>query len=142
MEHAIEYLMREEHKKIRELLEEFKQSLNNLDSKSNVIFNKFKWSLEKHFFVEEKAIFSALIKDDDVEDIFELMQQHQKIMEKISSIEDDLDDNIKPDISELIELLIEHSGFENDSFYPKLDDFLSTEQKKEIINRAKEIIKA
>jgi hemerythrin len=140
MEHSIEFLMKKEHEKINELINKFKNSLNKDFKNSKEAFNSFKWNLEKHFFAEEKAIFSALVSEQEVDDIFELIKEHQKIMEQVNNIEDDLDENKKPDVSILNEILTKHALYENDVFYPKLDELLSTAQKQEIIERAKEVI--
>lgn len=137
--------MLEDHGKINILLDYFlKQVEKNFDNYNETLskFNQFKWALEKHFFVEEKVIFSVYSLDDEnEEDIFNLLKEHKDILWIINRIEEDLDDNIKPKIRSLRENLRRHIIFENNKFYPLLDEMLDEEQKQLILNRSKEIIR-
>ena len=58
----------------------------------------------------------------------------------IDKIEDNLK-NSKSDIEDLKNLLKAHAIFEDRVFYPKLDDELSEDQKKLILERSEEIIR-
>jgi iron-sulfur cluster repair protein YtfE (RIC family) len=141
MEKKISETMLGEHGKIDQMLKELESCKDCESDELYVLFNKFKWNVEKHFFVEEKAIFSLLdkTKGEEVADTFDLMQEHRKIIEQIKEIEDNLNEN--PDLSELKKGLKKHSEFEDQTFYPSLDRTLNDQQKTEIIERAKEIIR-
>jgi len=135
MEKTISQLMKKEHEKINDLLEKFENSpeIN--------IFSKFKWTLEKHFFIEEKVIFSVYQScNEECEEMFDLLKQHKDILFLIDKIEDNLK-NSKSDIEDLKNLLKAHAIFEDRVFYPKLDDELSEDQKKLILERSEEIIR-
>ena len=135
MEKTISQLMKKEHEKINDLLEKFENSpeIN--------IFSKFKWTLEKHFFIEEKDIFSVYQScNEECEEMFDLLKQHKDILFLIDKIEDNLK-NSKSDIEDLKNLLKAHAIFEDRVFYPKLDDELSEDQKKLILERSEEIIR-
>jgi len=130
-------IMLAEHKKIHKLLEKFKKDLDKR------VFFEFKWTLEKHFFVEEKVIFTvyAMSSPEESEDLFDVLKQHKDILWLLRMMEEDIEKGADPRTRSLSELLTKHSDFENDVLYPKLEKQLSKEQKQLIIDRAKEIIK-
>jgi len=138
MEISIIKIMDKDHKRIKELLGLFEIDSNNLQ-KALESFNRFKWNLEKHFFIEEKVIFNVTLEDED-QDLSTILNEHSEILNLMSIIEEELMDNKKPDISEMKKLLLSHARFENYIFYPKLDETLNEEQKQEIIDRIKDII--
>jgi|TARA_Y100000294_G_C8382256_1_gene267265 iron-sulfur cluster repair protein YtfE (RIC family) len=135
--------MSKEHEKVENSFDEFKKQLDTDFENSGKFFSKFKWSLEKHFFVEEKVFFILFekIENQEVSDVFELMEDHGKMIELIKKIEDDLSEKIKPEVSELENTLKKHHNLEDDVLYPKLDKILSSEQKQEILERVKEVIR-
>lgn len=134
--------MLKEHKRIDGFLEEFSECQRWDLDKFRTIFSKFKWNLEKHFFLEEKAIFNIFELTDgtEISDVFDLMQEHGEILEETKKVEKTLAENCCPNMTELIEKLRKHSKFEDDFFYSRLDEILSPQQKEEIIKRAEEII--
>jgi len=143
MEDSIEKLMFEEHSTIKKILEYYEELVNSNLPKANEQFSKFKWVLEKHFFVEEKAIFVLLNKirgEEQISDIFNLMQEHGSILELVNNIEEGLKNNVKPNITGLKMILSRHANFEDAVFYPNLDQLLNQQQKEEIIERVKEVI--
>ena len=94
------------------------------------------------FFVEEKAIFqiSDKVIGEEVSEIFDLMKEHGEILEILRTIEGEIEEGEKPNITKLKFKLIKHAKFEDKMFYPKLDELLSEDQKKEIIKRVKEVV--
>ena len=78
---------------------------------------------------------------EEISDIFELMKEHGEIMKLMKDMEANLGNEEKIDISAIKENLIKHRDFEDVVFYPKLDEILSLEQKQEIMERAREIIR-
>lgn len=142
MQENIADLMFKEHRRLDTLLEDFEKGLVDI-RKAKELFSKFKWNLEKHFFVEEKAIFdiSISISNEEVADIFDLMQEHSKIMTLVKKVEDQLAKLSKPDILNLKEIIIKHRKFENQIFYPKLDLKLNENQKAVMVERVKEVIR-
>ncbi|MEM0465623.1 MAG: hemerythrin domain-containing protein [Candidatus Pacearchaeota archaeon] len=136
-------IMLKDHAQIMKLLSMFERELTkNLDNSKN-LFNKFKWNLNKHFFVEEKVIFSVYesVSEEDNIDILKLLKEHKDIYWLLNKTEDELDANKIPDISELKKLLRSHANFEDKNFYPKLDEELDDKQKAIIFDRAEEIIR-
>jgi len=138
---TIESLMLEEHKRINRLICELEEDLDDYE-KTKENFSKFKWNVEKHFFVEEKIIFNMFIhiSGQETTDIFHLLEDHVKIMQMIREIEDKLGQKIKPSLEKIKDELIAHRKFEDEDFYPNLDKRLSIEQKKKISERIREVI--
>jgi hemerythrin-like domain-containing protein len=142
MKHLVQNLMKEEHKKIEDLLKELESNLENIKNAKD-IFNKFKWTLEKHFFIEEKVIFQIYNSsfEKDIEDINKLIKEHKDILWEINQIEDNFNKSIKPEIKNLKADLMAHASFEDQSFYPRLDEELSDENKRLILERCDETIR-
>jgi len=128
-------IMLKDHLKLNSFLDET-ESYADLDLIKKT-FSKFKWNLEKHFFVEEKVIFITLSENDE---IINLVKQHKDILWLIKKIEESINKNEKPDISKLKQALDNHIVYENNIFYPLLDDTLDENQKQIILDRAEEIL--
>ncbi|MDP2925084.1 MAG: hypothetical protein Q8N99_01805 [Nanoarchaeota archaeon] len=62
------------------------------------------------------------------------------IINILSIIENSVSKGKNPNLEELKYRLNKHSKFEDEVFYPRLDEMLPDHQKDEIINKAKEII--
>src|SRR3989344_6026966 len=133
MPRQIQTLMLKEHERLNKFLEQLEKEIDYYD-KTKLNFSKFKWNLEKHFFVEEKVIFSMFvsISGKETTDTFRLLSDHVKIVGMINDLEDKLKRKIRPNLSRLKEVLITHKDFENGYFYPMLDERLTLDQKKQI----------
>lgn len=143
MQDKIKELMLKDHERIKKILVGFEQLVRDNPREAKGNFNKFKWNLEKHFFVEEKAVFiiSDSIEGQEVDEIFELLQEHGRIIELLNELEDSLDEGDPGNIKELGDTLRRHAHYEDITFYPKLESSLNEDQRKEICDRIKEIIK-
>ncbi|MDH7507679.1 MAG: hemerythrin domain-containing protein, partial [Candidatus Thermoplasmatota archaeon] len=107
-------------------------------------FNKFAWELEKHIFVEEKAIFTSY-KPENVTEGFKMLpqltDQHNFILNTINNWREDIRKKRNlTNIYSLKEFLIKHKSFEEKEVYPKLDQTLSEHEKKHIVAKINEII--
>jgi hypothetical protein len=143
MVESVSELMAKEHARLDGFLEEVGNNLGD-NAKAKEAFNTFKWNMRKHFFVEEKGIFDYLVESDEEKssNVFHLVDDHEKIVELMKEIEDGLDEGVAVDISSLKEAIHVHRDYENDDFYPRLDEELTDEQKAVISERIKEIIPA
>ncbi|MDD5193217.1 MAG: hemerythrin domain-containing protein [Candidatus Nanoarchaeia archaeon] len=139
---SLKKAMDKDHLIIHNLLNKFEKEISEDFEKSKNTFNRLRWILEKHFFVEEKIIFSVYLSiiDEENEYINKLLMEHEKIFRLLNEIEEDLLDNKKSDISEIKLLLRAHSRFEDDFFYPKIDEEISEKEKLKILNRIEEVI--
>lgn len=135
--------MLNEHKRLHAVLERLEKDTKYDSDYWRRLFNEFKWNLEKHFFVEEKAIFEMCNSDcgEKIPDIFDLMKEHGEIIFLINEIDDEFEGDLKKRLLEIKKMLVKHSNFEDDNFYPLLDERLSEERKLEILSRIKEIVR-
>lgn len=133
-------ILSKDHEKIDKLLTDFREDTRGPSAKKK--FEKLRWELEKHLFMEERAIFTFLRHEDneDFAAIPELKKDHDMILEKMDSIEEGLrkKQNLTEDVTDLCNILIKHKSFEDDKIYPKLDAELNDKQKKEILERLKD----
>ena len=142
MPQTIESMMLDEHKRLDRLLDSLERDLDDYE-KTMKNCSKFKWSLEKHFFIEEKIIFDSFItmSGQETSDTFHLLEDHVRIMDLLKIIEKRLHKKIKPKLHYLKQIIQTHRDFEDEDFYPNLDERLSVEQRKEVTKRIKEIIR-
>ncbi len=128
-DNIITRLMVEHHGKLSNMLEEQDGSYEK--------FDRFKWELEKHLFMEEKAIFIYWDPDDpkDKAVVPDLIDEHSKILKLMKELERETKRDQNIDIGELKALLLKHRDFEDAEFYPRLDRELDQGQKKIIKDR-------
>ena len=119
--------MNQDHKHIETLLDALEKNPTRFQ------LQKLKFELEKHFLIEEKAIFELYYTEDEEDEnlVPILMQQHKSILEEINELntEDILD------ITRLKTMLQKHSKLEDEKFYPKLDEILTVERKEAMLER-------
>lgn len=139
---AILDLMVKDHDRLMDYLKDVENNFGRDFGFLSQSFNTFQWNLEKHFFVEERAIFTSYNPDEpDKEYKFfsDLMDQHTEILETIESLRKKLQKREPFDLNELKKLLVEHKTFEEKSIYPVLDQEINEGEKRFIIDRIKEI---
>ena len=143
MKKTLSTLMHNEHKRINSFLQQFEEMLNRDFEKAKEIFGKFNWNLEKHFYVEEKVIFTVYNSpgNEESENLSRVIKEHKDITWMIKKIKENLDQGIKIDLTELKQILKIHEKFEDEVFYSRLEDELSQNEKELIIERANEIIR-
>jgi hemerythrin-like domain-containing protein len=140
----ISSLMIKDHCKIEELLKIFEEKSKDDFEQTKKAFDKFEWELEKHIFIEEKAIFSSYNPDDLVEGfkmLPELTKEHNFIINFLNNWRHDIrKKRIITNISTFKEYLYRHRDFEEEKVYPNLDEFLSNDDKKIIVAKINEIV--
>jgi hypothetical protein len=119
--------MNKDHKKIEKLIEDLEKNPTRFQ------LQKLKFELEKHFLIEEKAIFELYYtKNEEDENLVPvLLEQHKAILEEINLVNTE---HII-DIAKLKTMLEKHSKLEDDKFYPKLDETLTRERKEEMLEK-------
>ena len=125
MKRSVTNLMTKHHDILGNLFNSFEKK------KDFSLFEKFKWEVEKHFFTEEKAVFLYSRNGSMSNIIPDLLIQHNKILDMMK--------HEITDIAEFKRLLIKHKEFEEDTFYPRLDEELDEHQKKLIFERIEQI---
>ena len=131
-------LMIKDHKKIVEILDEVeKNGYPNFDA-----FCRFKWHLEKHIFIEEKAIFIYNHKgsDNEINKFEKLSKEHTVILDLLDKILKDSFPKGNINYHKLKHLLTNHKKFEENDIYPQLDKDISNFEKSKIIKKIMEII--
>jgi iron-sulfur cluster repair protein YtfE (RIC family) len=136
-------LMVRDHGKIVKMLHDVEQSIGMELISTMKVFDTFEWELEKHMFVEEKAIFTSY-NPKNIANGYRMMpkliQQHNELFNKLQVMRKDLTWQRPVKFEEFRELLVKHKKFEEESLYPKLDQELSVQQKEEIIKKIREIL--
>jgi hemerythrin-like domain-containing protein len=136
-------LMIQDHGKIVKLLRDVEKSIGMELVSTMKVFDTFAWELEKHIFIEEKAIFSSYSPKNIVEGykmVPELIKQHNEILNTLQVMRKNLLWQKPFDYDGFKEIIMAHKTFEEVSLYPKLDSELDTSQKVEIIRRIREIV--
>lgn len=138
-------LMVKDHNKIEMLLNDFEEKAN-IDFKMMVkSFNDFEWELEKHIFIEERAIYTQYAPEDIVggyKMLPRLTAQHNFIVNKLQTWRRDIKKRRTiTDVTNLKEFINKHKNFEEKDVYPLMDQTLTEEQKKQISLKINEIIK-
>jgi hypothetical protein len=134
--------MVKDHNRLMKYLKDVK---NNLKSDFEVLlkkFNTFEWNLEKHFFVEERAIFTAYNPEyiEDGHKLFtNLSKQHTNILEKVESLRKRLQMGKSIDVSDLETMLLKHKKYEEKNIYPVLDVEISEGEKRFMIERINDV---
>lgn len=137
---TISSLMKQEHERLFKILDESISLISKDTSKAEEVFFKFKWNMEKHLFTEEKAIFnSEIMVGETVSDMFNLLRAHGEIINLIKNVEEDFSSD-SSNLLKLKDFCLNHEKIENEVFYPKLDEELSPEMRKEIIDKINEIV--
>jgi iron-sulfur cluster repair protein YtfE (RIC family) len=136
-------LMIADHGKIMKLLRDVEKSIGMELISTMKVFDTFEWELEKHIFIEEKAIFSSYSPTNIVEGykmVPELVQQHNEILNRLRMMRKNLQWQRPIDYDEFKELITTHKTFEETSLYPKLDQQLDGSQKEEIMRKIREVV--
>lgn len=137
-------LMIKDHCKIENLVNDLDKKNKFSFYKMKKTFNKFEWTFEKHIFIEEKAIFTKYNPDDVTTGynmIPELTKQHNYILNTLNNWRRQVSKkNMLSDIYSFKEFLIKHKKFEEEKLYPKLEESLNENDKKNILIKIKEII--
>lgn len=132
-------LMIQDHNKTIHCLNKLEKNLGSNIELVTELFDNFKWELEKHLFVEEKAIFTFFNpkSSEEYKEIPYLLDEHIIILDMLKKLESKIGYE-DVDFSKLKEALKHHRDFEETALYPKLDRNLNANQKKIIIDRIKQ----
>jgi len=137
-------LMIKDHCKTENLINDLEEKTTQDFNSMVRSFNKFEWELEKHIFTEEKAIFTSYSPEDVAEGykmLPELTKQHNYIINTLNNWREDIrKKRIITDVYSFKEFIIKHKNFEEEKVYPKLDEALPEEEKRNIIVKINEIV--
>jgi len=135
MDYTIQSIFAKDHHEIAEELDH----LDALSSKTSEDFlpeyKKFRWHLQKHFFLEEKAlwIYCDMEKKFNQEMITDLLNDHDFLIEFYNRIAIVDQTERKTILSEFIQKIREHVKYETENFYQVLDEELESTEKSSVI---------
>lgn len=135
-------VMRQEHIRLANMLGDL---ITNITKGSKDSFKKFiqlKWNVEKHFFIEEKAIFEAYSDKVEVDNKeIRLIEEHKQMIEMILNAKKMMEQGKVPDFTEFQKFMLKHQKIEDEHFYTGLENNLTEDEKAEILDKTREIIK-
>ena len=140
---AILDLMVKDHSKIVLLLNQIEKNLESNKLDLMKAYDEFTWTLEKHIFTEEKAIFTSYYPTNiktGYKMVPELIKQHNEILNIADNMRANLIKNKPIDFESFKQTLLDHKTFEEETLYPKLDLELEKSQKQEIVSRIAEMV--
>ena len=130
--------MIKDHCDIEKHLNNLEKDIQENSDSTEESFKNFKWRLLRHFSEEEKVVFIQCDPSTcDQEIIDKISDEHKIMLEKLEEIEQEISRGNKPSVDELKRLIKEHSKFEDDELYPRLDEQLDESKKQIIIERLK-----
>ncbi len=137
-------LMIKDHCKIEDLINDLDEKNKGSFEEMKKAFTKFEWELEKHIFTEEKAIFTDYSPKDVSQGykmLPELTEQHNYIVNTLNNWREAVrKKKMLSDVYSFKEFLIKHREFEEEKVYPKLEEALSSEDKRHIIAKINELV--
>jgi iron-sulfur cluster repair protein YtfE (RIC family) len=132
-----EAMKHDHHEMLEELIQQAK-----VPSASVETVKKIKWRLQRHFYIEEKLIFSVcrLEGNDNITTLPKLLKEHDDILHEIDIIIQILNQNKNPAWDRIIELKREHIQLESTQIYQKIDEYMDETDKAELIRQIDKII--
>ncbi len=134
-------LMVGHHRMLEALLLILKENIDKKSENMMDFFDNFEWELQKHLFTEEKVIFKLCREDfpEICKMVEKVEQEHTVMMEMLEDMRIDLINKSKTDIDGFQDFVARHRSFEESKLYPILDQRLSEEAKKEMVDKIREI---
>src|SRR5438046_7552237 len=119
-------LLKQDHQKVKELLEEAEASEDCKEQKDS--FKQIKKELETHAQIEETVFYPAMEKHEELKDIvLESYEEHKQIKMLLREMEDLVSDSEKfePKLQVLMENVEHHAEEEEEGkLFPKIRDLL------------------
>ena len=127
--------MRDHHKRLEDML-----SSPAIHVKEH--YERFRWELEKHVFIEERAIFIHYtpLTQADNDAMVKVTKEHTEILALLRSMDEIFAETGEISIEALKDKLHAHQQLEEEVLYPRLDSELEPGAKAMVIRRIKEII--
>ena len=138
---AILDLMVQDHAKLLKELSIVEKNIKEDPMAAKPAFRKFEWNLQKHIFVEERAIFTSYNPDyigTMYKNISDIKKQHNSILKKLDSMRN-IENQDLLCVIDFKKILVKHKNYEETNIYPVLDQEISEDEKRSIIERIKEI---
>ena len=136
MKKTIPEIMLRDHSRIHNIIQELKKAK---PEDAQRLFIKFKWNLEKHFYIEEKVVFQIYLNslNEETEELDKLLSEHKDMLFLIKKIDNHFHNSANL-LSQLDSILTAHAQFEDEIFYPRLEEELSENEKNLIADRCED----
>jgi len=141
MNECITEIMINNHNRLGELFNDFKNVKHKDKKKSRELFNRFREELITHFITEEKVIKNVLGKKREklfcnvIPVVSSLNLEHKKMLEQLGNISGSIKNNERIDTSEFSLMLKRHKNVEERLLYPELDRLLGEKERCYVIDK-------
>jgi len=115
-----------DHKEISRHIQKLRQKRKGLPNIN--LIDKLKWFIERHIYVEEKALFSLFDKDNISIDIDKILKDHDKILQVLEEIIKTKETLEMEKGEKLEELMTSHFDFEKQQLYEKIGNLLGQDK--------------
>lgn len=139
---AILDLMIRDHRQILSYLDDVERNIDKDFHLMQDSFHRFQWNLEKHFFVEERAIFISYFPNESSQDYHyfsDLMNQHENIFATFNMMRNKMEILTKNELMKFKEMLVKHKNFEEKQIYPVIEKEIDDIEKQYILDRIRDI---
>ena len=139
----ISRIMTDDHTRIINLLYEFSTLVEESgESKESLlkVCQQFKWELERHFLTEEKEVCTRFPENGDQEMLQKMKDDHTEILNILVGMEGKISNEEETSCLELKTSLLSHQNFEDNYFYPYLEENLNEEQKQEMKDKVSHLL--
>jgi hypothetical protein len=136
MEYTISSVFAKDHVEINDELDHLDALCERSNEEFLPVYQKFRWHLQKHFYIEEKALWTYcdMEKKFDQDMINELLNDHDFLIEFFNRVEITELSECKFILSEFIAKIINHVAYETENFYKVLDEELEANEKAMVID--------
>jgi len=119
----------------------FRDQAIEKSEKTSSSLSELIWETNKHFFIEEKAVFDFVVMENFgvLSMVNQLKDEHITMLNDLKRFSEDASKVTKEDLENFSNLLEVHRELEEEKLYPKIDNELSEQQKKKIIDRVNEV---
>jgi len=134
-------LMISHHALLETLFASFNDEAKAKAPSAEATLSELMWEMKKHFFAEESAIFD--LPPMKIMGVWEIIKQLKKehiiMIESLQGFYDNLKDVKNEEIDGFHDLLERHRKIEELNLYPRLDEGMKEEQRRQIITRINQI---
>jgi len=135
--------MIKDHALMHKLFKEIEKNIESDEKALKRAIDEFDWKVKKHYFVEEKAIFTAYEPKNTADGysmVPKIISQHENILKQLKVFRTSIKKKKTFNFKGFKELLKEHKNYEEEQLYPRLENELNEPEKKLIIKRINEIL--
>jgi len=142
-ENRLQALLDDDHDFLDALFERFRERKSSQSDERLALFDRLTTALEDHIGWEEDVLFPLFESRVDRLDVTRTLRvEHRAILRELDSLRSRLTDGNKeeePEANRLRALLNRHNRKEEEAFYPVLDQFMESEEIRELVREIQTI---